>query len=184
MPNLEILLEDEDFLDMIPKHLRRDCNDRLLINELIGCEDPEKYQRLYDLMSPEAEDVYHKTLDWYAKQENREELDLLRAKLRMDREEINQKMKKINDAYTSYLEGQGLPTEKINWWRKFLLARDLNIAQIFGRMADELEPDESGRFHGLYSAVGYPIREALRDLMLNDEFFGYRLAKLTMGYFT
>ena len=50
-------------------------------------------------------------------------------------------------------------------------------------MADELEPDETGRFHSLYSTVGYPIRKGLRDLMLNDGFFGYRLAKITTGYF-
>ena len=183
MPNLDSLLEDEDFVNVVPEHLREGCNDILLINELIEhCDDPETFQRLYALMNPKTEAVYHKTIDWHAKRQINEKYALLRVKNRTELEETRQEMKKIfpngmlgeivnqfkgiykaiNDSYTSYLSRQGLPTEKINSWRKFLLLQDITVARVFRHNVDKVEP--SG--FGPYAIAGYPLRKVTRYFML------------------
>jgi hypothetical protein len=192
MTDLEKLLDD-DFNNIVPMHLRQESVDTQLINEIIKYSgNSEIYETLYSRMNLDTESAFHETVDWHFEIESREQYTKAKFELHREREEIQQNIRKIipngagdfiNHHHTKYLIEQGLPMKKINWWRKFLLARDLNTAIIFGRMADELEPDETGRFHGLYSAVGYPVRKGLRDLMLNDGFFGYRLAKLATGYF-
>ena len=172
---------DGDFDNIVPPHLRNGRIDIYLINEILKYGgNTEIFERLYGAMDSETEDAFHGTLEWHLTIERREryarDMNDIRAELEQCRALMSEIFPegvgaRINKEYATYLINHGLPGSKINWWRKFLLCMDANIAGLSGRqeiagrpMIDDIEP----RSPGFYSKVAYPIRKVIRRWMLKD----------------
>lgn len=174
---IEQLLNDEPE-NMVPPHLRAEGVDTELINEILRYDGgSEAYERLYMGMNPATEDAFNKTVDWHFDIALSEKYSKARLDLQVQLEQVRQRMREIlpygigggiDMAYTTYLVKQGLPLKKISWWRKFLLGRDANVAQLSGRNIDQLEPEG----FGLYFLAYHLLRRPLRRMMLEGADLG------------
>lgn len=174
--NLERLLGGDDgpFPDVVPPHLKEEGVDAKVINAFLYYSgNPGIKTRLFQQMNPATEAALLGTLEWLVASERKEHYALLRVDIWRQLQAIEEEKKKIfpngisdavDEVYVTYLIKQGLSAEQANsWWRKFLLARDANLAQISGRgTIYSIEP----KGFGPYAMLAYPLRLAVRHFML------------------